>query len=77
MNEIKTKTFKTMLDNLKVVGKSLVVINDNDKKVVLSARNIFGCKMSQPGTINVYDIMKFNTLVLTKDMVAKIEEVYA
>ena len=77
MNEIKTKTFKTMLDNLKVVGKSLVVINDNDKKVVLSARNIFGCKMSQPGTINVYDILNAKTLVLTQDAVKTIEEVYA
>ena len=77
MNEIKTKTFKTMLDNLKVVGKSLVVINDNDKKVVLSARNIFDCKMSQPGTINVYDILNAKTLVLTQDAVKTIEDVYA
>ena len=77
LDEIKTKTFKTMLDNLKVVGKSLVVINDNDKKVVLSARNIFGCKMSQPGTINVYDILNAKTLVLTQDAVKTIEEVYA
>ena len=77
MNEIKTKTFKTMLDNLKVAGKSLVVINENDEKVVLSARNILSCKTSLTNTINVYDILNAKTLVLTQDAVKTIEEVYA
>ncbi len=77
MNEIKTKTFKTMLDNLKIAGKSLVVLNDNDEKVVLSARNLSSCKTALTNTINVYDILNAKTLVLTQDAVKTIEEVYA
>ena len=75
-DEIKTKKFKAVMDNLKV-SKALVVLADNDEKVVLSARNIPTVKTSQVNTINVYDILKGDTLVLTKDAVAKIEEVYA
>lgn len=75
-DEIKTKKFKAVMDNLKV-SKALVVLADNDEKVVMSARNIPAVKTAQVNTINVYDILKGDTLVLTKDAVAKIEEVYA
>ena len=75
-DEIKTKKFAAVMDNLKV-NKALVVIADNDEKVVMSARNIPTVKTAQVGTINVYDILKGDTLILTKDAVAKIEEVYA
>ena len=75
-DEIKTKKFKAVMDNLKV-SKALVVLADNDEKVILSARNIPAVKTTQVSTINVYDILKGDTLVLTRDAVAKIEEVYA
>ncbi len=75
-DEIKTKKFKAVMDNLKV-SKALVVLGDNDEKVVMSARNIPTVKTALVNTINVYDILKGDTLVLTKDAVAKIEEVYA
>jgi len=75
-DEIKTKNFKTVLDNLKV-NKALVVLDENDQNTVLSARNLPGVKTAQTNTINVYDILKYNTLVITKAAVAKIEEVYA
>lgn len=75
-DEIKTKKFKAVMDNLKV-NKALVVLADNDEKVVMSARNIPAVKTTQVNTINVYDILKGDTLILTKDAVAKIEEVYA
>ncbi len=75
-DEIKTRKFKAVMDNLKV-NKALVVLADNDEKVVMSARNIPAVKTTQVNTINVYDILKGDTLILTKDAVAKIEEVYA
>ena len=75
-DEIKTKKFQAVLDNLKV-SKALVVLAENDEKVVMSARNIPAVKTAPTNTINVYDILKGDTLVLTKDAVAKIEEVYA
>ena len=75
-DEIKTKKFQNVMDNLKV-SKALVVLADNDQNTVLSARNIAGVKTSQVGSINVYDILKYNTLVATKAAVASIEEVYA
>ena len=75
-DEIKTKKFKAVMDNLKV-SKALVVIAENDEKVVMSARNIPTVKTALTNTINVYDILKGDTLILTKDAVAKIEEVYA
>ncbi len=75
-DEIKTKKFQGVLDNLKV-SKALVVIAENDEKVVMSAKNIPAVKTAQINTINVYDIMKGDTVILTKDAVAKIEEVYA
>ena len=76
MDEIKTKRFAEVLNNLKV-DKALVVVADDNKNVVLSAKNIPTVKTAYTNTINVYDILKYNTLVLSKDVVAKIEEVYA
>ena len=75
-DEIKTRKFQNVMDNLKV-SKALVVLADNDQNTVLSARNIAGVKTAQAGTINVYDILKYNTVVATKAAVASIEEVYA
>ena len=76
LDEIKTKKFKAVMDNLKV-DKALVVISENDEKIVMSARNLPKVKTTQAEMINVYDILKGDTLVLTKDAVAKIEEVFA
>ncbi len=76
-DEIKTKKFAEVMANLKVEKKALVVIGEKDDKVLLSARNIAAVKTALPGTINVYDIMNANKLVLTRDAVQKIEEVYA
>ncbi len=73
---IKTKNFANVMSNLKV-EKGLVVIADNDTNVVMSARNMADVDTSLVNEINVYDIMKAKTVVLTKDAVAKIEEVYA
>ena len=76
MEEAKTKKFQTVLDNLKV-NKALVVLNENDKNVILSARNIPAVKTAQTNTINVYDILKYDTVIATSDAVKTIEEVYA
>ena len=76
MDEVKTKKFQAVLDALKV-NKALVVLEENDQNVILSARNIPNVKTAQTNTINVYDILKYDTLVITKDAVSKIEEVYA
>ena len=73
---IKTKNFANVLNNLKT-SKALVVLNDNDANVVLSARNIPDVKTALTNTINVFDILKYNTVIVTKDAVATIEEVYA
>ena len=75
-DEIKTKSFQKVMDNLKV-KKAYVVINENDQNVVLSARNIPTVRMALTNTINVYDVMRSGTVVLTKAAVATIEEVYA
>ncbi len=75
-DEIKTKNFKAVMDNLKV-SKALVVLTDNDQNTVLSARNLAEVKTAFVGNINVYDILKYNTVVATKAAVANIEEVYA
>ncbi len=75
-DEIKTKNFKQVMDNLKV-EKGLVILAENDKNVVLSARNMATVNTTLTNQINVYDIMKAGTVVLTKDSAAKIEEVYA
>ena len=76
LDEIKTKNMQNVLNNLKLT-KALVVIVDNDKNVVLSARNIEGVKTTQSNGLNVYDILKYDTVVATKAAVAAIEEVYA
>ena len=73
---IKTKNFVAVMNNLKVC-KGLVVINGNDNNVVMSARNVQEIDMIPADRINVYDVVKAKTLVLTRDAVAKIEEVYA
>ena len=73
---IKTKNMKAVLDNLKV-SKALIVLDENDQNVVLSARNLPDVKTALTNTINVYDILKYNTLVVTKAAAAMIEEVYA
>ena len=73
---IKTKNMKAVLDSLNV-SKALVVINENDQNVVLSARNIADVKTALTNTINVFDILKYNTVVVTKAAVETIEEVYA
>lgn len=75
-DEIKTKNFKAVMDNLKVT-KAYVVLNDNDEKVVMSARNLPNVQTALTNTINVYDVMKGGTVILTKDAVKTIEEVYA
>ncbi len=75
-DEIKTKDFAKVMTNLKV-DNGLVVIAENDEKVVKSARNIEKVDTTLVSTINVYDVAKAKTLVITKDALAKIEEVYA
>ena len=74
--EIKTKNFKTMLNNLSV-AKALVVIEEGNTNAVLSARNIADVKTAGTNTINVYDILKYNTVIVSKAALATIEEVYA
>ena len=74
--EIKTKNFQTMLNNLSV-AKALVVLEDGNTNAVLSARNIPTVKTAGVNTINVYDVLKYNTVIVTKAAVATIEEVYA
>ena len=76
LDEIKTKKFAAVMDNLKV-SKALVVLADKDEIVVKSANNIPTVKTAFINTINVYDILKYDNLVLTQDAVAAITEVYA
>ena len=76
LDEIKTKQFAQVMKNLNV-DKALVVINDNDQNIVMSAKNIPTVKVAQTNTINVFDILKYSTVVVTKAAVATIEEVYA
>jgi large subunit ribosomal protein L4 len=75
-DEIKTKKMKAMLDSFKL-EKALVVLDKREENVILSARNLPKVRTVLTNSINVYDILKYDTLVLTKDAVAKIEEVYA
>ncbi len=76
MDDIKTKKFQNILNNLNLSG-ALVVVGADSDNVVLSARNIPAVKTAYVNTINVYDILKYNTVVATKAAVANIEEVYA
>ena len=75
-DEVKTMNFANVMNNLKA-SKALVVLNENDANVVLSARNIPTVKTALTNTINVFDILKYNTVIVTKAAVATIEEVYA
>ena len=75
-DEIKTKAMVNVLNNVKA-EKAIVVLKENDEKVVLSARNIADVKTAKTNTINVYDILKYNTVIATKAAVEAIEEVYA
>lgn len=76
LDEIKTKKFAQVLDNLKA-EQALVVLNDLDNNVIASAKNIPTVQTTQVNTINVYDVLKHGSIVLTKDAVKSIEEVYA
>jgi large subunit ribosomal protein L4 len=76
LNAIKTKDFQEVLNNLKVDG-ALVVLNENDQNVVLSARNIPAVKTTQINSLNVFDVLKYKNVIATKAAVASIEEVYA
>ena len=76
LDEVKTKAMQNVLNNLNV-SKAMVVLADNDQNVVLSTRNIPDVITALPSTINVYDVLKYNTLILTKASAAAIEEVYA
>lgn len=76
LNEIKTKKFVEVMNNLKV-SKALVVMAEDDQNVIKSASNVASVKTANAGMINVYDILKYSTVVATKAAVEKIEEVYA
>lgn len=76
LDAVKTKTFAEMLNALKL-EKALVVLDANDKNAILSARNIPDVKTTQVGTLNTYDVMKYSNVIVTKQAVANIEEVYA
>ncbi len=77
LKEIKTKSMVKALAALKLEGKTLIVLPENDKNVVMSARNIEGVKTISANNINVFDLLKYNNLVLPVDTVKKLEEVYA
>ena len=76
MDEVKTKKFQAVLDALKA-SKALVVLEDMNQNVILSARNIEGVKTAQVNEINTYDVLKYGTVIASKAAVKKIEEVYA
>ena len=77
LKEIKTKEMARILNNLKVEGKTVILLPQKDEIVQKSARNIEGVKTLQVETINVYDLLKHKNLVVTEDTVKKLEEVYA
>ena len=77
LKEIKTKTMVKVLSDLKLEGKTLIVVADKNENVLMSARNIEGVKTITLNNINVYDLLKYNKLVLPLDTVKKLEEVYA
>ena len=77
LEAVKTKEMAKVLDNLKVDSTALIVLPEVDKNVVLSARNIKDVKTATINSINTYDILKYNKLIVTKDAVTRIEEVYA
>ena len=77
LKEIKTKSMVNALQALKVEGKTLIVLPENNKNVVMSARNIKGVKTISANNINVFDLLKYSNLILPVDTVKKLEEVYA
>ena len=77
MDEIKTKTIADMLKAMGVDSKALIVTNEMEKNVYLSARNIEGVKASYVGMLNVYDVLNHDKFIVAKDAIAKLEEVYA
>ena len=77
VKEIKTKTMAKALVDLKVEGKTLIVVPEVNKNVLMSARNIEGVKTITANNINVFDLLKYNNLILSVDTVKKLEEVYA
>ncbi len=77
VKEIKTKTMAKALTDLKVEGKTLIVLPENNKNVYMSARNIEGVKAITTNNINVFDLLKYTNLILSVDTVKKLEEVYA
>ena len=77
MKEIKTSEMAKALNNLKVEGKALILLPEKNENVQKSARNIEDVKTTLVNTINVYDLLKYNKLVVTLDAVKKLEEVYA
>ena len=76
-NEIKTKQMVTAMKNLKLEGKTLFILPEKNENVQKSARNIEGVKTTLVNTMNVYDLLKYNKLIITVDTAKKIEEVYA
>ena len=77
LKEIKTKSMVKALEALKVEGKTLIILPEGNKNVIMSARNIEGVKTIQANNINVFDLLKYNNLILPVDTVKKLEEVYA
>ena len=77
LDEIKTKNMVNVLENLKVEGKTLIILPEKNLNVQKSAKNIEGVKTGLGNTINVYDLLKYNKLILTVDSVKSLEEVYA
>ncbi len=77
VKEIKTKTMVKALTDLKVEGKTLIVLPENNKNVFMSSRNIEGVKTITANNINVFDLLKYTNLILPVDTVKKLEEVYA
>ena len=77
LNEIKTKTIAKALTDLKVEGKTLIVLPENNQNVYMSSRNIEGVKTITANNINVFDLLKYTNLILSVDTVKKLEEVYA
>ena len=77
LKEIKTKEMVKALNNLKIEGKALIMLPTKNENIQKSARNIEGVKTTLVETINVYDLLKYNKLVVTEDTVKKLEEVYA
>ena len=77
LKEIKTKSMVKALEALKVEGKTLIILPEGNKNVIMSARNIEGVKAIKANNINVFDLLKYNNLILSVDTVKKLEEVYA